>query len=250
MRKLFKSILVVLSFIAISNQVAMSQESEESSLSFGADLMSRYIWRGLNLGGNAASVQPWVELGIGNSGLSIGAWGAYSLGEQTNQEADLYVSYTIPNEMLSIMVTDYYFPDDLGGYEYFDYSNTTGHTFEAAVSFNGTESVPLSLMFAMNFAGADALNEDGDNVMSKYIELGYSTSLGNLDFGAFAGAALDKAPDGETGFYGQESAALVNLGINLSKEVHITERFSLPLSGAVITNPNAESFYIVFGVSF
>jgi len=51
--------------------------------------------------------------------------------------------------------------------------------------------------------------------------------------------------------YGENSDdfGIVNLGITLAKEIQITDKFSLPVSGSLITNPTAESIFIVFGIS-
>jgi len=69
----------------------------------------------------------------------------------------------------------------------------------------------------------------------------------------FAGMVFDN-PDiakGEpAGFYGQETAGLINLGFTLSKEIKITESYSLPIFGSLITNPEAENIFMVFGISF
>lgn len=248
---------------------------EESSWSVGADVASRYIWRGVNLGGSSPSIQPYIEYGFGSAdhAFAIGAWGAYATsGTTTGQEADLYLSYSY-KEMFSITLTDYFFPDEtLDSQEYFNYNMDwdkinlgteaqTGHVLEAAIAFNGTESFPLSIMLAMNVWGADSRAYDQDNgvmvaddkiVMSKYLELGYSTALKDCNLDVFAGFALDN-PDidnGEpAGFYGQENAGVINMGITLSKEVKITENFSLPVFGSLIANPEAENLFMVFGVS-
>jgi hypothetical protein len=132
--------------------------------------VSRYVWRGLNLGGSTPAIQPAIEFAFGNEdhSIAVGAWGSYSFsGTQTGQEADLYLSYTL-KDMFSLTVSDYFFPDEtVGTNKYFNYNmdwNTindgtkaqTGHVLEAALSFNGTESIPVSLLFAMNVWGADS----------------------------------------------------------------------------------------------
>lgn len=33
-------------------------------LNFGADIMSRYVWRGINLGGAGPGIQPWLKYNI------------------------------------------------------------------------------------------------------------------------------------------------------------------------------------------
>jgi len=41
----------------------------------------------------------------------------------------------------------------------------------------------------------------------------------------------------------------VNIGITLSKEITISDDFSLPVCCSLITNPQAENIYMVFGFS-
>lgn len=259
-------ILLIISAFSGSCIAQIAESQEDSPWSVGADLMSRYVWRGLNLGGSSPSIQPGLEYSFGSAdhAFAIGAWGAYSLsGTQTGQEADLYLTYTL-KDLLSFTVTDYFFPDETSArYQYFNYNmDQTGHLVEAAIGFNGTEKIPVSLLFAMNIWGADAqkykeeagvmLPQNGI-VMSKYVELGYSTEIKGVALDVFAGMCLD-APDtakGEpSGFYGQESAALINLGFSLSKEIRISDSYSLPVSGSLVCNPEAGNVFIVFGISF
>jgi len=48
---------------------------------------------------------------------------------------------------------------------------------------------------------------------------------------------------------GDSDFGIVNLGISSSREIAITEKFSLPVSAALITNPEAKQIHLVFGVS-
>jgi hypothetical protein len=50
--------------------------SAYSQVSFGADVVSRYVWRGTDFG-NSASVQPTLGFSFGN--FEIGALGSYAL---------------------------------------------------------------------------------------------------------------------------------------------------------------------------
>ncbi len=45
-----------------------------AQLKFGTDIYSRYIWRGINLGGESPSLQPGLSYTIHN--FTIGFWGA------------------------------------------------------------------------------------------------------------------------------------------------------------------------------
>lgn len=230
---------------------------KQSPFSFGCDMYNRYIWRGINLGGNTASFQPNADVTFVNNkhSVSLGTFGAYSAGGQQLQEADIILSYTY-NNLLNITVTDYFFPSDNGlNQKYFNYKDKeTGHVFEGVVSFEGTKKIPLSLLFAMNFYGADARKTNtngsaGNIIMSKYLELNYKKEFSNSELNIFVGAALDDFNNGETGFYGNYSYGVINTGLKLSKEISITDKFSLPVQSQLIFNPEAERIFLVFGFS-
>lgn len=223
------------------------------------DFMSRYIWRGVNLGGNTPSIQPTMKYNFGNTkhAFSIGAWGAYSIGGNQLQECDLTFGYTF-NELITIGVTDYFFQADNGlSMRYGNYTdNQTGHVFEGTFAFNGTKKIPFTLMFAMNFYGLDArkINTDGTDggiIMSKYVELGYKKMWDDMTLNLFIGGILDdpKQDRGEIGFYGNESNGIINVGCKLSKEIKITDKFSLPIQTQLIANPERERIYLVLGIS-
>ncbi len=234
----------------------------QPSFDFGADLMSRYVWRGLDLGGQGPSIQPFAEFNVasenGNHSFFIGAWGAYTFSPTANQEVDLYLGYTF-KEMLTLTFTDYFFPGLNTGEkdDYFVYSaDSTGHVFEGMISFDGTDKVPFTLLFAMNFYGNDArkMNDDGtvgNIVMSKYLEVGYTHSFKHFDINPFVGFALDKADTGfaPVGYYLNEKAGLINVGFKASKDIKITENYSLPVQCSLVANPEANKLYFVFGIS-
>lgn len=260
MRKLFVFVsLVVLSFSVFAQDNA---EEKPSIFDIKADLMSRYVWRGCDLGGESPSIQPsfLVNLGDTNHAISFSAWAAYNFNTAT-QEVDLSASYTF-KKFLTVNVYDYYFPG-FSGYtpsqqKYFNYKqDSTGHLYEGAISFNGTDKIPFTLLFAMNFYGMDVykLNDDGTKkgiAMTKYIELGYKNTIRGIDFNAFIGATLDDPNEskGEAGYYGNRSAGVVNLGVKAVKAVKVTDSYSLPLQASFIVNPEAEKVYLVFGMSF
>lgn len=262
MMKRILLVLTVLSFCGMTK--AFSQDdSKAGSVEFnvGADFASRYIWRGSQFGGSSPCVQPAVSIGF--KGFALGAWGSYSLsGDNRSQEMDFYLSYTCPSSMFTATITDYYFPVEGQDYKYFDYKkNSTGHIFEGTLSFNGTEKLPFTLLAAMNFYGADAaaLNSDNSNngiQYSTYFEIGYSFNVNDIALNTFVGFTPNSPEEanlsigfvGETGFYGSK-AGIVNLGLKGTKELKITDSFTLPISASVITNPQAEKIYFVLGFS-
>jgi hypothetical protein len=246
-------VTLLVMFLSLSTSLKMYAQDDstkvENPISISCDLMSRYVWRGTDFGGSP-SIQPGIE--YSKKGFALGAWAAYATNLPGVQEADLYVSYTF-KDMFSVTLTDYYFPDELTDYKYFDYDDqTTGHVLEATLSFNGTEKLPLSLMLATNVWGADAkrINDDGtmgDLQYSTYAEASYAFKHFDLFMG-FNLTNVDR-DKGESGFYG-DYMGVVNLGLTTTKEIEITNKFKLPLTVSLITNPQAEKIYLVAGFSF
>lgn len=253
--KNFLQICLILSIAALSfSSVAYSQGEENettSPLSVNGDIVSRYIWRGLNSGGPSPHIQPALEFSKG--AFTLGAWGSYSIsGVHQLQEIDVYAALNLAGDMITLQVTDYYFPyeGDEASPGFFEYDEEkTGHVIEPAVSFNGTESFPISFLMAMNIYGADAHDAEGDIVYSTYMEVGYSKSTKHYDFNAFCGFVLTEPEENEVGYYGQENPGVINLGLTVSKNIQITEKFSLPVSCSFITNPEADKAYLTFAVS-
>jgi len=202
--------------------IAFTPNAKAQEFSTGVDLYSSYVWRGTNFSG--PSLQPYVDFTAG--GFSIGAWG--SQGYDGFQEMDLYLSYGF-DFGLSLGLTDYYYP----GTEYFDYSTETGaHAFEINAGFEAG-ALSLSANYILNEAGG-AASAGGD----MYYEVG--VTAGSVDLFVGAGDGWH-TPDGEFG--------VCNVGLGTSKEVKMTDSFSLPVSGSVILNPTTEQFFIVVGIS-
>lgn len=203
-------------------------KSQEVGISAGADIVSSYIWRGTYCG--PAAIQPGISLSAGN--FSIGAWGSTSF-QSSWREFDLYVGYSIGN--FSLLVTDYYFPRDLpDGVDngYFDYSD---HVFEGTLAYSFGEKVPLSLAWNTNFAG--------DDDYSSYIEASYSVPVKGVNVDLTLGATPWE------GAY-SDGFALINASIKASKEIKITDSYSLPVFTQLTVNPDTEDVYLVFGVNF
>lgn len=239
-------ICIVAILISINISATAQNDTCNSKLTLSSDFMSRYIWRGLQLGGAYPSIQPTLEFSKGS--FAIGAWGAFSTNGLQSQEIDLYASYTFAKDMFTFTLTDYFFPSDTASYNYFVYEkDATSHLFEASIKFNGTEKIPFTLLFATNIYGADTKKLNGDNTLSTYIELGYETSIKDVGLSAYIGSALNAPGDNITGFYGNTKTGIINLGVTASKEIKISDNFSLPISSSLIFNPYAKKIFFVFG---
>jgi len=218
-----------------------NEKKSKSNLDLSADFQSRYIWRGLELGGNSVSAQPSLEFNSGS--FTIGAWAAYSLGgANTSQETDLYMSLAL-SESATITLTDYYFPQDGISNNYFSYGNNTGHVYELMLSFSSLFKSPLGFTVATNFAGADK-NGTTQNY-STYLELNYSKTINDVSYSLVAGGVVSDT----SGYYLTSGSGLINLGIAASKEIKISDAFSLPVNASLIVNPDQENIYLTFGFS-
>jgi uncharacterized protein (TIGR02001 family) len=220
--KLLKSLLLTVVLTVIIGSTVAVKHVQAQEISPGVDLYSTYVWRGVAYSG--PSVQPYVDFTAG--GFTLGAWGSQGIdgiGGTSNgfQEMDLYTSYSF-DFGLSLGVTDYWYPGSL----YFDENS---HAFELNAGFSAGD---LSLSGNYIFAGGGSV---GDDV---YFELGYSAGPADLFIG------------GGDGWHSSDTDfAIVNIGVSTSKEIEITDSFSLPVSGSVILNPDTEQLYILAGIS-
>lgn len=197
-----------------------AQDKVEASL--GADLVSRYVWRGQDLGG--VSVQP--SLGLSYKGISLSAWGSVGLSNpQDAREVDLTLGYTIGG--FNIGVTDYWVEDS--------------HVFEGTVGYDFGFA---SLNWYTNFAGNDISADTGKCAFSSYLEANVPFSLGGLEWKATAGVVPFA-----TDYYGASRFAVVNLALTATKELRITDSFSLPVFAQLAVNPHSRHLYLVLGIS-
>ncbi|OQY29741.1 MAG: hypothetical protein B6244_02830 [Candidatus Cloacimonetes bacterium 4572_55] len=236
-------------FFAILAIVVLFSSSVYAQLDVGADLMSRYLWRGINQG-NAAHFHPWASYTTG--GFTAGVWGAYALDPNIGtEENDFSISYTHSlNKSNSVTMTllDIYY-GKLGG-SFADFKEDTdptfvdgdgygGHTIEAAFEYSGL----FHLLFAMN------VYNDEDN--SAYAELGYSLDVNGVGLYMHIGGSLGESTSWYgSGTYGTKEATITNVGLTARKNIEISDKFSLPISASWIWNPDLEESNIVLGVHF
>ena len=221
---IFAFAVMILTGLITASTVYCQEVQGDSKFSVGADLYSNYVWRGTRFGTGPA-VQPQVSLETG--GLTVGIWGSFDFNGYT--EADPFISYSFPFG-LSLGVTDYYYP----GLPLFDVSTGMGsHAFEMNGGFS-TGGLSLSANYILNEAGGA-----GSAGSDLYFQAGYSFSAVDLFVGAGNGWHTS---DG--GFN------LCNIGMGVNREIEITDKFSIPVSGQVVVNPDREQLFLVVGFSF
>jgi hypothetical protein len=231
MKNLKKTGLLTIVMIA-SAMAVNAQDKVETTVA--ADVVNQYIWRGQDLGD--VSLQP--TLGLGYKGFSLTAWGNVGLSDKDDtKEFDLTAAYSVGG--FNIGVTDYWFntPNE----KYFQYaSHKTSHVFEANI---GYDFGPVALQWFTNFAGNDGQNKDIKRAYSSYAELSAPFTLGGCDWTAAIGAVPYA-----TSFYSAASGfAVTNISLKATKDIKITDSFSVPVFAGVAANPSNEKAYLLFG---
>ena len=96
-------------------------------------------------------------------------------------------------------------------------------------------------------AGADGVKENGKRAYSSYLALSAPFKLGGLDWTVDLGMV-----PWETTFYnGYTSGFCVSdVSLGASKDIKITDSFSVPAFAKVSVNPRTEGAYFAFGLSF
>jgi hypothetical protein len=231
--KMKKYIFIAFAWLFVTTA---TQAQNQVATTIGADVVSQYIWRGLDLG--HTSLQP--TLGISYKGLSLNAWGSIGLTDSNDtREIDLTLSYTTGR--FNIGIIDYWTTGGLDPQDrYFRYnSHSTNHTFEANV---GYDFGLLSLQWYTNFAGLDGLTCCGHRAYSSYVEANVPFKLGGCDWQAAVGAVPFY-----TDYYNAEGFIVSNVSLRASRDIKITHTFSLPVFAQITGNPSNEHAYFVFG---
>ena len=192
----------------------------EAEVGLGADVVSRYVWRGADFG-DAVSAQPAIA--YSGEAFEIGAWSSWAIHGGGANENDLYVSYMAGP--VSITVTDYYFPVAAPA-DFFNYSDEDGvHILEASA---GVYLGMASVMAAFNFLG------DAEDSFWVEASIPLAALSGDVEVGLTVGAGNGVyTTDGDPG--------LVSVSLDVSDGDYF---------GSYILNPEAEISFLVFGRSF
>lgn len=220
-------------------------QAETHSFSAGADMVSRYYWRGQILA-DAPCIQPAASFTAG--GLSLQLWGSYAFDDAYSvaNEVNIIATYTfqLPTEMsLTIGLEDYYYPNaGLGFLNFRNHDDPLGpgaHMVAAALTFEGPAEFPISVTTNVN-----VYNDPGYNT---YFEVSYPWEVEDANISVFAGVTPGSSKN--YNYYFTDEFALVNIGVTVSREIKISESFSLPVSVTWGINPKLDQSHLVFGLT-
>ncbi len=230
--------IVLFAMGLVMSMTALAIDTVEGTIS--GDIVSSYIWRGQNCGD--VSIQP--TLGVSYKGLSLTAWGNVGLSNSDDtKELDLTLAYTTGG--FNIGITDYWFsvgqdPEN----RYFKYeAHGTNHVFEANI---GYDFGLASLQWFTNFAGNDGTNKDGKRAYSSYMEVVVPFKLSAIEWTATVGAVPFA-----TSYYNEWTSgfAVTNVALKATKDIKVTESFSIPIFGEIVGNPRTQKAYLVLGIT-
>lgn len=235
MKTNLKNIAVAVSFMSVLPSVATAQEKFTVNGEVG--IVSDYVWRGADQN-SGFSVQP--SLTMSYKGFSLNVWGSQTLSKWENgegaKEIDINLSYNYKN--LTVSVIDYWWAG--ANQPYGDYKND--HFFEGSIAYSFGEKFPLELSWSTFFAGGDK-DENGDLMASTYISAAYPISLPaditltpSVGFTPWEGMYWDKA-------------AFTDITLTASKEIKITDHFSVPFFLQFVAAPVYDRTYFLGGFS-
>lgn len=218
---------------------AFAEEEEKSvSLDFGVDVVSSYIWRGLDCAGFSA--QPFATVTWNKAGISFGVWASAELFQKSSfanmSEFDLLLTYA-PTDKLSFTLTDYTFCNK-NYWQYWTFNAESAHNLEATVSY---DFGPLSATWNTNLTGPDHW-DSGKRAYSTYVELKAPFKIGGVDCSASLGAC----PWGYR-FGGIEESGFMVTNIAIGAEKKLWE---IPVFANIIFNPKTEKTFFVAGIRF
>lgn len=243
---LSKKYVFIMVLIAIIVGPHYLYAEDSVSISSGVDFVNRYVWRGMDFGGTP-SIQP--TLAVDYWGFELGSWAAYTLANNATEddEIDFWISYSreFKNGVgVTFLVTDYYFPNagiDFSNFNNYDDEDGPGaHLLEAGLSLTGSETFPISVSGYFNF-----YNEEGNNI---YFQIDYPISVGETALNFFIGGTPGSKDNPD--YYGTDDFAIINTGVTASKEIVVSESFSIPVDVSFILNPELEVSYVTVGFSF
>ena len=253
MRKIF-----ALAFAAIIFLPTSVSAQDEFKATVSADLVSRYMWRGVDQAG--VSFQPALNLSW--QGLSLNVAGSTPLEKGGGvQDIDITLGYSLFG--VNIGVIDYWTAnvDPRNRYFYYSGEMECPHQLEANIGYTCKYG---SLQAYTMFYGND-YKIDGSRAYSTYIELSVPFRLGGLDWDVRAGVTpMESAGTTyteqvvtETGrtktvtrgdwFYG-ESFTCNMASVRATKNLEF-KHFKVPVYVELHTNPYLQRANLVLGVS-
>ena len=253
MRFCFSKIKLIIVLIAMG--VLFPAISNANGFKFDAqvEIVSLYNFRAIDYG-NSPAIQPKMQVFYNN--LEFFAWGSQALiaremfeGEKVPfNEVDWGFKYHIETAIGKFIpvITAYYCPFekkkffDLRGLD--NWQKRGSQTVNVAFDYIVSPTMPIKLTVDYCF--------HNDPQKPIYAELGYTFTHDNYIIEPYLGVAKGLGPGGETRQYGinNNEIGFCNLGLNITKNIPVTDKFTLPVTSTLSIQPYTEEVWVVFKV--
>lgn len=226
-----------------TEKVADTAKAEEPEPKFTAavDVVYPYLWRGIRYYGDKVAFQPYMGYAVTDK-LSVGVWATtnFSNAADAYNEFDWSIAYQI-TPIVKVMLSDYYWPatknnPDWERSSYFDYSEGSAQSLDLSVLFDFSDKgIPLDFQWNTFIGGGDYKYDADGNVdgraFSSYAEVGYTHTIEKIgvDIRPFVGAAVINGGYYGTDANGEPGFTFSNVGVNVAKEIKISENYSVPV---------------------
>jgi Bacterial protein of unknown function (Gcw_chp) len=215
-------------------------EEPEPKLTAAVDVVYPYLWRGIKYYGDKIAFQPYLNYAVTDK-LSVGVWATtnFSNAADAYNEFDWNIAYQV-SPVVKVMLSDYYWPatknnPDWERSSYFDYSEGSAQSLDLSVLFDFSDKgLPIDFQWNTFIGGGDYKYDSNGNrsrAFSSYAELGYTKTFESvgIDVRPFVGAAVING-----GYYGADASGksgftFSNVGVNIAKEIKISENYSIPV---------------------
>lgn len=215
-----------------------AQESGDWSMTVGADAVSHYLWRGMNLAGPSIQPSAYFDYEKGDWAVSLGIWGTKSFLKNDYNELDLSVEATWRN--LTFSLTDY------GEGEYFG-PWQDGHFLDFGLSYTLSENIPVTFSWysIVNQTFEGSMYEGGFDwaeAFPSYFEVSYEFPVSVVDCSVAAGLWPYAS-----GYYENDAFGICNLQLSAGHEFEFNHGGTLPVAAQIMYNPTWNEFF--WGVS-
>ena len=252
MRKLFALALAAITFLPAS---VSAQDQFKATVS--GDLVSRYMWRGLDMAG--PSLQPTLK--VAWKGLSLDISSNVPFDKEETKDIDVTLGYSLFG--VNIGVIDYWTAnvDPRNRYFYYGGGMECPHQLEANIGY----SCKYGSLQAYTMVYGNDYRIDGKRAYSTYIELSVPFRLGGLDWDVRAGITpMESGCSSYKETYEDEEVGTLTIthydflygerfncnmaSIRATKKLEF-KHFNVPVYVEVHTNPYLQRANVLLGVS-
>lgn len=215
------------------------EEEKKFKVNISTTLISRFIWRGLELGDHP-HIQPELTFSIDN--FFFGAWASHGIGPVAYDQNILgykevipYIGYTFEfNEStnFNLLLMDHYNPNfgDIGNWK---------------KKGEGSNTLEIrGILKAGNFDLLGSVNVYNDDDNSNYVEVGYTVAFPK----DFKVRPLISFTPTKSPFNGTSEFAFTQVGVIAAKDIKFSNGITLPIKVDFIVNPDMDKFYTAFGL--